>query len=210
MEPQRPVDAFRNSDSRRRHDLQLSAGARALDEDGPARVTSTPFNSRVMPIASVSLPGPEHKSSTRFTRGRRRNISSIPATGSRARINTQPADPSVSATKFRHSVHPIDEIDVGAARRSEENARSLGDAASGMCGEIVDAEVGLNLDDAPGGCAMHNYLAQQVARHLHGVSRVKRFRKYLQPQTAYNVTGYSCGSSQVSTSRKQSKNDWMS
>ena len=58
-----------------------------------------------MPSAWVSLPGPEHRSSTR-SRPRRSRISSMPSTGSSARISTAAPTPSGSQTALSSAWMP--------------------------------------------------------------------------------------------------------
>ena len=65
---------------------------------GPSR-RSPPLCASSMPSAWVSLPGPEQSSSMR-TRPRRSAISSMPSSGSSARISTPAPIPSGSATAF--------------------------------------------------------------------------------------------------------------
>ena len=47
-------------------------------------------------------------------------------------------------------VHAVDEVDVGEARRSEENGIAGGLADVGMGSGIVEPEIGFDLDDAAG------------------------------------------------------------
>ena len=89
------------------------------------RVTSAPFCARVMARARVSFPGPEARSSGLRAAGRRRRMISMPATGSSARISTQPGWPSGSAHQVEAFVHAVDEVDVGVAGRAEDHARAI-------------------------------------------------------------------------------------
>ena len=143
---------------------------------GP-RTRLVPFNFRVIPNASVSFPGPDARSSIRRAFFRRRNIRSIPHRGSTARISAHPACPSGSHTKFRHSYHTVNEINVRVSRRTENHLRARRDAMPGMRRPVVHSQVGFRFDDPPRGPAVHQDLSQTLARHLHHIARVKILRQ---------------------------------
>ena len=73
-------------------------GSRVSSSIGPS-TSELPFRDSPMPSACVSLPGPEQSSSAR-SRPRRARITSMPSTGSSARIRTAAPTPSGSATAF--------------------------------------------------------------------------------------------------------------
>lgn len=56
-------------------------------------------------------------------------------------------------------VHPINEIDVGVPRRSEQYFGALREAAPGMGCAIGQAEIRFGLDDARGYRTVHEYFA---------------------------------------------------
>ncbi len=72
-----------------------SRHARGRDEirSGP-RIRSAPLHSSPTASASVSFPGPEHSPATDLIPGRRARITSIPSTGSSARIRLQHRSPA--------------------------------------------------------------------------------------------------------------------
>ena len=80
--------------------------SRARSSNG-ASSSAQPFCACVMPSASVSRPGPEHKSRTSFV-PRRRCIAASPSVGSSARIKTALALPAGSHTKFTHQWMPYE------------------------------------------------------------------------------------------------------
>ena len=80
------------------------AGGRRAITTGPTD-RSQPLSTSSIPSAWVSLPGPEHRSSSRST-PRRARISSIPSTGSSARISTAAPTPGRSHTAFRQAWIP--------------------------------------------------------------------------------------------------------
>ena len=81
----RDPDALADVEHRR-----LPAGRAWLDADRPVE-QEVRLSSRPMPSACVSLPGPLHSSSSRATR-RRARMTSIPSSGSSARIRTAAPD----------------------------------------------------------------------------------------------------------------------
>ena len=138
------------------------------------RVTSAPFWARVIAMASVSLPGPEARSRKVRALGRRRCMISIPATGSSARISTQPGLPVRLGYQVQAFVHAVDEVDVRMAGRSEDHARAIRDAAGGVRRQIVAAQVRLCFDDPARRFAVDQDFAQQVARDFDGGAVVER------------------------------------
>lgn len=74
-------------------------------------------------------------------------------------------------------VHAVDEIDVSVAGRAEDGLRSCGEAGGGMSREIVLAEVSFHFDDAAGGFAMNEGLAEERAGDFDGGAIVERARE---------------------------------
>ena len=112
-----------------------------------------------MPMASVSLPGPDARSSVLRAAGRRLRMRLSPASGSSARIKTQPAMPFRFGDEVQTFVHAVDEVDVGVAGRTEDDARAIGGAAPGVRGAIVDAKIRFHFHDSSGRAAVHQDLA---------------------------------------------------
>ena len=73
---------------------------------GPA-TSDVSFSVSSTPSACVSLPGPEHRSSSR-SRPRRARISSTPSSGSSARISTAAPTPSASQTALSSAWMPYE------------------------------------------------------------------------------------------------------
>lgn len=72
-------------------------------------------------------------------------------------------------------VHAVNEVDVGAAGRSEDDAGSGCDASGGMGGFVVSSQVGFDFDDRGGHGSEDEDFAQQVARHGDGIAAVEGF-----------------------------------
>ena len=83
--------------------------------------------------------------------GRRPCMMSIPAT----RLERPHQDAARRSLRFANQiealVHPVDEIDVSVAGRAEDDARTRGDSAGGVRGEIVASGVSFGLDNDAGG-----------------------------------------------------------
>ena len=80
--------------------------------------------------------------------GPRHDPGSSPATGSAARISTQPARALALHGEVQAVVHPIDEVDVDGPRPPPQRLGARGAAAERMGRGIALPEVGLGLDDA--------------------------------------------------------------
>jgi hypothetical protein len=63
-------------------------------------------------------------------------------------------------------MHAVDEIDVGASRRAEQNACSCGDPARGMRRQIAGPEICLYLNNHSSGTMVEQDTTQEFARHL--------------------------------------------
>ena len=74
-------------------------------------------------------------------------------------------------------VHAIDEIDIRAAGRAVDDAGAGGDAAGGVGGFVVHAEVGFDFDDGGGEGAEGENFAEEVAGDGDGVAGVEGFGK---------------------------------
>ena len=70
-------------------------------------------------------------------------------------------------------VHAVDEIDVGVAGLIEHYAGAIGDAAPGMSGAVVDAQVGFHFDDSSGSFSMDEDFAQAVTGDFDDRARVE-------------------------------------
>ena len=69
------------------------------------------------------------------------------------------------------------EIDVGAARRAEDDAGAGGDAAAGVGGEIVRAEVSFDLDNPALAMAVDQRFAEEGTGDGDVIASVKAFWK---------------------------------
>ena len=80
-------------------------------------------------------------------------------------------------------MHAINEIDVGVAGWAEHSFGARREAASGMGGEVVGAEIGFGLDDfadAAGAVGdVDEVFAEQFARDEGGVPVVEGARQFL-------------------------------
>jgi len=129
----------------------------------------------VIPIASVSLPGPEVRSSGLRAFGR---FAHQPDSGHRL----QRADENAAGAfvRFGHEVqalvHSVYEVDICAARRAEQNARPGSQTAGRVGGLIVETQIGFRLYDPAGGRTVNEELAEQIARHLNGRPAVEAAR----------------------------------
>jgi len=74
-------------------------------------------------------------------------------------------------------VDAVVEIDVRAAGRAEDDAGAGGDAAAGMGGEIVGAEIGFDLHDSRLKVAVDEELAEESTGDGDGIASVEAFWK---------------------------------
>ena len=74
-------------------------------------------------------------------------------------------------------VHAVDEVDVGPAGRAVDDLCAGGDAAGGVGGFVVRAEVGFDFDDGGGEGAADEEFAEEVAGDGDGVAGVEAFGK---------------------------------
>lgn len=74
-------------------------------------------------------------------------------------------------------VDAVDEIDVGAAGRAEDDLGAGGDAAGGVGGFVIEAEVGFGFDDGGGVGAADEEFAEEIAGDGDGVAGVEGFRE---------------------------------
>lgn len=77
------------------------------------------------------------------------------------------------AYKIQTFIHAVDEIDVGVAGRTENNARSIGEAAPAVGGAIIDAKICFHLYNAACGRSMHQDFSQAIARDFDGRTSVE-------------------------------------
>ena len=117
-----------------------------------------------MPSACVSLPGPEHRSSTRSSpRARAHRVEPVE--------RLERADQHGGAHALRladgveHRVDAVGAVDVGAPGRPEQGRGARRQADVRVAGRL-GLVVGLGLDDHAGGVAVANDAADEVARHL--------------------------------------------
>ena len=126
-----------------------------------------------MPMASVSLPGPDARSSTT----RRGGPPAAHRGDSGQRLQRADQNAAGHALRFGDEVqtfvHAVDEVDVGVAGRAEDNARAIGWAAPGVRGAIADAQIRFHFHDSSGRAAMHQDLSQAIARHFDRRARVE-------------------------------------
>src|ERR1019366_6466091 len=129
------------------------------------------------PEGERQFPGPVGEL-LQWARGASAGAHEIHARHGLERANQHTAGPSVC---LRHQVealvHAVDHVDVGVARRSEDDARTLGEAAGGVGRQIVAAQVRFGLDDDAGGGTVDQHFAEQGARHLHGGAGIERSRE---------------------------------
>lgn len=70
-------------------------------------------------------------------------------------------------------VDTVDQIDVGVSGWAEDDASAGRDAAGGVSGKVVEAEVGFDFGDGAGVFAMDEHFAEEVARDIDGGARVE-------------------------------------
>lgn len=60
-------------------------------------------------------------------------------------------------------VHAVNEVDISAAGRSEQDPRALGITPRGVSSQVVEAEVGLGFNNHAGRLSMYQNRAEQIA-----------------------------------------------
>ena len=63
-------------------------------------------------------------------------------------------------------VHTVNEVDVGAAGRPEQDCGAPGQAFGCVSGQIFEAQVGLGFDDLAGSLSVDEHAAEQIARQI--------------------------------------------
>ncbi len=123
LNPERPVDTLVDSDAGRNHNLKGVRLGRGLPTSVLPRVTGAPFNSRVIPIASVSLPGPSI--TARLARGR----TALASSAGRTPAPGPGRDAHRAAGRLGHKieafVHAVDRINVGVTGRPKRTPISI-------------------------------------------------------------------------------------
>ena len=70
-------------------------------------------------------------------------------------------------------VHSVNEVDIGVAGRAEEHPGAGRNSFRGMRCKVVEAEIGLCLDDPSGGLSVDEHFAQQFPGDGDGVTAVE-------------------------------------
>ncbi len=81
-------------------------------------------------------------------------------------MSTQPGLAGRLGDQVEALVHPIDEIYVGVAGRAEDHAGTVCNAAGGMSGQVIAAEIGFGFDDDSSGGTVHEDRAEEAAGDL--------------------------------------------
>lgn len=74
-------------------------------------------------------------------------------------------------------VYAVDEVDVSATGRAEDDAGARGDTAGGVGGFVIEAEVGFGFDDGGGMGTADEEFAEEFAGDGNGVAGVEGFRE---------------------------------
>lgn len=74
-------------------------------------------------------------------------------------------------------VDAVDEVDVGAAWRPEDDTRAGRESTGGVGGFVIEAEVGFGFDDGGGVGAADEEFAEEFAGNGDGVAGVEGFRE---------------------------------
>src|ERR1039458_6424714 len=74
-------------------------------------------------------------------------------------------------------IHPIDEVHIGVARRPKDDLGARSNAARGVGGLVVCAQVGFGFDDDAGGGAVDEDFAEQGAGDIDSRAGVKGARQ---------------------------------
>ncbi len=142
-------------------------GLAAMNNPPEGSHKSVPSNSREIPSAAQSLPGPSVSNRRCFT-GRLRSIRSSPNAGSRARIRTASAIPRGWHTALTQIVAAVNEINVGMAFGAEHRTVAFGFAHRRMASGVI-LQVGLRLDDEAAAQSLRGApdqpMAEQPGRH---------------------------------------------
>src|SRR5579864_409127 len=154
---------FGNADARRDADFKHGKGFGRAHGDGAAR-----------DVAAVVL-----QRDAQRARELAGSVGRASDSGTRLKGANQHA--TGGAFRLRHDVEAVmdavNQVNIGVARRAEQDACAGRQAAVGVSGRIGGAQIGFGLDDAPGGLAMRQDLAQQRASHLRRRARIKRSGK---------------------------------
>ena len=127
-----------------------------------------------MASACVSLPGPFARPQGIPSNAASRYICSNPVIGSKARIKNASGVAGLLSNHVQTLVHSIDEIDVSASGRTENDARPFRHPAVRVGRLILRPEIRLYLDNHSGATMVDQNATEQAFGNVHGRPRIER------------------------------------